>query len=197
MHKHELDEVVRNVTLLVQSTMNNGAEVALCGGAVRDLARGFKPKDLDIVVACGESCTAEVFDWMSKISSVLSQLNTASEVFLAYTDDPDNCDSDFDEKLYGGLKIKHPLIEVDVLFSRKPNINEAVQDFDCSLNKVFTRDMRFICGAVHEIDTFTQGYPIVLGTARTGRADKIIELCNKYDGVPIVYDLSTLGVLRE
>lgn len=197
MDKHILDIAAHDIMQLVRATVKDSYEVAVAGGAVRDMARGFKPKDLDIVVACGDSCTAQVFDWMSKMSSLLSQVNIASEVFLAYTDDPDNCDSDFDEKLYGGIKIKHPVIEIDVLFSRKPSMNEAVADFDCELNRVWTDDMRFIKGHLYTIDTFTQGYPLVLGTARTGRADKMIELCVKYDCIPVMYDLSNLDELRE
>lgn len=197
MDKHILDIAAHDIMQLVRATVKDSYEVAVAGGAVRDMARGFKPKDLDIVVACGDSCTAQVFDWMSKMSSQLSQVNIASEVFLAYTDDPDNCDSDFDEKLYGGIKIKHPVIEIDVLFSRKPSMNEAVADFDCELNRVWTDDMRFIKGHLYTIDTFTQGYPLVLGTARTGRADKMIELCAKYDCIPVMHDLSNLDELRE
>ncbi|WJZ23418.1 putative nucleotidyl transferase [Vibrio phage VPy02] len=197
MDKHILDIAAHDIMQLVRATVKDSYEVAVAGGAVRDMARGFKPKDLDIVVACGDSCTAQVFDWMSKMSSLLSQVNIASEVFLAYTDDPDNCDSDFDEKLYGGIKIKHPVIEIDVLFSRKPSMNEAVADFDCELNRVWTDDMRFIKGHLYTIDTFAQGYPLVLGTARTGRADKMIELCAKYDCIPVMYDLSNLDELRE
>ncbi|UPT53638.1 hypothetical protein [Vibrio phage F23s2] len=197
MDKHILDIAAHDIMQLVRATVKDSYEVAVAGGAVRDMARGFKPKDLDIVVACGDSCTAQVFDWMSKMSSQLSQVNIASEVFLAYTDDPDNCDSDFDEKLYGGIKIKHPVIEIDVLFNRKPSMNEAVADFDCELNRVWTDDMRFIKGHLYTIDTFTQGYPLVLGTARTGRADKMIELCVKYDCIPVMHDLSNLDELRE
>ncbi|QPP19746.1 hypothetical protein [Vibrio phage vB_VpP_DE17] len=198
MNKHVLDIAARDITQLVHSTTNRPFEVAVAGGAVRDMARGFKPKDLDIVVAVGsESCTAEVFNWMTQMSMTLSMLDIASEVFLAYTDDEENCDSDFDEKLYGGIKIKHPVIEIDVLFSRKPNMNEAVADFDCDLNKVWTDDMRFVKGNLYTIDTFVQGYPLVLGTARTGRVDKIIELCAKYDCIPVMYDLSELDELRE
>ncbi|UTQ72382.1 transferase activity protein [Vibrio phage vB_VpP_AC2] len=197
MDKHILDIAAHDIMQLVRATVKDSYEVAVAGGAVRDMARGFKPKDLDIVVACGDSCTAQVFDWMSKMSSQLSQVNIASEVFLAYTDDPDNCDSDFDEKLYGGIKIKHPVIEIDVLFSRKPSINEAVADFDCELNRVWTDDMRFVKGRLYTIDTFAQGYPLVLGTARTGRADKMIELCAKYDCIPVMHDLSKLDELRE
>ncbi|USL89758.1 hypothetical protein [Vibrio phage vB_VpaP_C2] len=198
MNKHVLDIAARDITQLVHSTTNRPFEVAVAGGAVRDMARGFKPKDLDIVVAVGsESCTAEVFNWMTQMSVTLSQLDIASEVFLAYTDDEDNCDSDFDEKLYGGIKIKHPVIEIDVLFSRKPSMNEAVADFDCELNKVWTDDMRFVKGNLYTIDTFVQGYPLVLGTARTGRVDKIIELCSKYDCIPVMHDLSELDELRE
>lgn len=197
MDKHILDIAAHDIMQLVRATVKDSYEVAVAGGAVRDMARGFKPKDLDIVVACGDSCTAQVFDWMSKMSSQLSQVNIASEVFLAYTDDPDNCDSDFDEKLYGGIKIKHPVIEIDVLFSRKPSMNEAVADFDCELNRVWTDDMRFVKGRLYTIDTFTQGYPLVLGTARTGRIDKMIELCAKYDCIPVMHDLSNLDELRE
>ncbi|ACP44087.1 hypothetical protein VPP93_gp16 [Vibrio phage VP93] len=197
MDKHILDIAAHDIMQLVRTTVKDSYEVAVAGGAVRDMARGFKPKDLDIVVACGDSCTAQVFDWMSKMSNLLSQVNIASEVFLAYTDDPDNCDSDFDEKLYGGIKIKHPVIEIDVLFSRKPSMNEAVADFDCELNRVWTDDMRFIKGRLYTIDTFAQGYPLVLGTARTGRADKMIELCAKYDCIPVMHDLSQLDKLRE
>lgn len=197
MDKHILDIAAHDIMQLVRATVKDSYEVAVAGGAVRDMARGFKPKDLDIVVACGDSCTAQVFDWMSKMSSLLSQVNIASEVFLAYTDDPDNCDSDFDEKLYGGIKIKHPVIEIDVLFSRKPTMREAVEDFDCIINKVWTDDMRLVRGHIYTIDMFVQGTPYVSSSARTERVDKMIELATKYDCIPVMYDLSKLDELRE
>ncbi|QIW87160.1 putative nucleotidyl transferase [Vibrio phage vB_VpP_FE11] len=199
MDKHVLDIAARDITQLIHSTINRPYEVAVAGGAVRDMARGFKPKDLDIVVAVGpDSCTAEVFSWMMTMSVTLSQLDIASEVFLAYTDEEANCDSDFDEKLYGGIKIKHPVIEIDVLFSRKPSMSEAVEDFDCILNKLWTADMRYVQGHVYVVDTSVQGMPYVASHARTERLDKMMALAIKYDGVPIVHNLDDLEEeLRE
>lgn len=116
----------------------------LAGGCIRDFLFHTEPKDYDFVIPCKPSWgQGEVFAIMSRISGRLSELGYSSAVYAAYEDAVEdsaeyrNAGKDFQEMFLGCMKVDLDGMDVDILFSIYPSIDEHVSRHDCNINKVW------------------------------------------------------------
>lgn len=104
----------------------------IAGGYARDIHFGRKPKDVDVFVPLGPYVTdAEVYLDMQELADKFSRNGHRVEIHRAYGIGGNSCD--FDERLYGVLKID----DIDVLFSRSSTIPEVMESFDSNLSQAY------------------------------------------------------------
>lgn len=116
----------------------------LSGGCIRDCLFMTEPKDYDFVIPCKPGWDeGTVFDIMSRISGELSEAGHKSAMYAAYdqsveeSEEYRNAGKDFQEMFYGCMKVDLFGLDVDVLFSIYPSIDEHVSHHDCSINQVY------------------------------------------------------------
>lgn len=108
-------------------------QVALVGGCLLDLGHGVQPKDYDLMVPCGKNWDRTAcFQQMQDMSAQLSVLGYSSCVYQAY----EQCVSDYDEHLYGGMQVTVAGVSVDILFYKADNVKHGLSMFDCTMNQL-------------------------------------------------------------
>lgn len=126
---------LRKVQLIIAAETELQAYAA--GGCIRDTHFGLPAKDIDVIVPVG--CTDEkwAFSVMERFAKCYRALyDEPVAITMAYCQSASCRDTlgDFDERLYGVVKLQTPFGDVDVLFSRYPSIGEVLNYFDCNLN---------------------------------------------------------------
>lgn len=115
-------------------------EIAIVGGYARDMFFGLPPKDIDVIVVVDELYGDEqsVFLIMKKLSRMFSREGIKSAVLQAYGQDASQGEIEkgsFSDRLYGDLCVNFDDFKVDFLFTKRPSVLLAMEEFDCSINK--------------------------------------------------------------
>lgn len=136
---------LRKVQLIIAAETELQAYAA--GGCIRDTHFGLPVKDIDVIVPVG--CTDEkwAFSVMERFAKCYRALyDEPVAITMAYCQSASCRDTlgDFDERLYGVVKLQTPLCEVDVLFSRYGSITEVLSHFDCNLNTGYMNTLGFV-----------------------------------------------------
>lgn len=143
--REEILRQLRKVHLII--TAETELEVYAAGGCIRDEHFGLPVKDVDLIVPVG--CTDEkvAFSVMERFArSYHSMFDEPVAITMAYNQ-PLPCREtmwDFNQRLYGVVKLESPICEVDVLFSRYDCIDEALSCFDCNLNTGYMNVLGFV-----------------------------------------------------
>lgn len=116
----------------------------LAGGCIRDCLFMTEPKDYDFVIPRKPGWDGgTVFSIMTRISGELSKAGHRSAVYAAYDQSVEeaeeyrNAGKDFQEMFCGCMKVDLFGLDVDILFSIYPSIDEHVSHHDCSINQVY------------------------------------------------------------
>ncbi len=126
---------LRKVQLIIMAETD--LSVYAAGGCIRDTYFGLPAKDIDLIVPVGCTDEAAAFSVMDRFArSYRAMFDEPVAVTMAYNQSAPGRETlgDFDERLYGVVKLQSPLCEVDVLFSRYGSIAEVLRHFDCNLN---------------------------------------------------------------
>lgn len=131
---------ILNVTSMVENVLGNyyPSRCYAAGGCIRDLWHGVPYKDIDVVVPIGDGDDKGVFSLMEQFARNFRFIyNVPVAITMAYTQSAEGRTSlgDFDERLYGVVKLNTDWGDVDVLFSRYPTIEAVLDFFDCNLNQ--------------------------------------------------------------
>lgn len=108
------------------------------GGCIRDTYYELPYKDIDIVVPLGDVSEQDAFAVMERFAKEYRwMMNQPVAVMMAYGQSADARQSlgDFDERLYGVVKVGSEYGDIDVLFSRYSTIQEVLDWFDCNINQ--------------------------------------------------------------
>lgn len=101
----------------VVGAVTAGRSFYIAGGFARDLAYSVKPKDMDILFTSDDcDSSADVFADMCDYSDALSKLGYKVSIYQAYeqSDKP----GDFNDRLFGCMKVEGFEVDVDLLFSK-------------------------------------------------------------------------------
>lgn len=100
---------------------------AIVGGYARDMYFGFKPKDMDV-------CVVPYADRVARYDIELKsqELGLSTEYFECY--DSTN-HKQFKEMLYGVLRVYCEDMQVDILISKLPTVQDYIDAFDYNLNQ--------------------------------------------------------------
>lgn len=108
------------------------------GGCIRDLHYGLPIKDIDIIVPVGSTDEQGAFSVMDRFARAYRVLmDEPVAVTMAYCQSAVDRQTlgDFDERLYGVVKVVSRYGDIDVLFSRYSTIQEVLAWFDCNINQ--------------------------------------------------------------
>lgn len=143
--REEILRQLRKVHLII--TAETELQVYAAGGCIRDEHFGLPVKDVDLIVPVG--CTDEkvAFSVMERFArSYRAMFDEPVAITMAYNQ-PLPCREttwDFNQRLYGVVKLQSPICEVDVLFSRYGCIDEVLSCFDCNLNTGYMNTLGFV-----------------------------------------------------
>lgn len=143
--REEILRQLRKVQLMI--TAETTLTVYAAGGCIRDMCFGLPLKDIDLIVPVGCVDERAAFSVMERFARGYHALfDEPVSITMAYNQSSSCRETlgDFDERLYGVVKLQSPLCEVDVLFSRYSCIDEVVSHFDCNLNTGFMDTDGFI-----------------------------------------------------
>lgn len=125
----------------VSAYLNNEIkEVAVVGGAARDIHYGKQYADIDVGVVLYKALRndAEAFRVMSCIAAMASENCMRADVMQAYniavSDGETVPATDFSERLHGNVQVTCEDYKVDFLFTRDDSIVEMVHGFDVNFN---------------------------------------------------------------
>ena len=143
--REEILRQLRKVHLIIAAETE--LQVYAAGGCIRDEHFGLPVKDVDLIVPVG--CTDEkaAFSVMERFArSYRAMFDEPVAITMAYNQSAACRETlgDFDERLYGVVKLQSPLCEVDVLFSRYGHIAEVLSHFDCNLNTGYMNTLGFV-----------------------------------------------------
>lgn len=136
---------LRKVQLII--TAETDLSVYAAGGCIRDMYFGLPAKDVDLIVPVGGTDERAAFSVMERFArSYHAMFDEPVAITMAYNQSSSCRETlgDFDERLYGVVKIQSPLCEVDVLFSRYGSIAEVLNHFDCNLNTGYMNSQGFV-----------------------------------------------------
>ena len=136
---------LRKVQLIIAAETELQAYAA--GGCIRDTHFGLPVKDIDVIVPVGYTVEKWAFSVMERFAKCYRALyDEPVAITMAYCQSASCRDTlgDFDERLYGVVKLQSPLCEVDVLFSRYGSITEVLSHFDCNLNTGYMNTLGFV-----------------------------------------------------
>lgn len=117
------------------------------GGCIRDTHFGLPVKDIDIIIPVGYTDEKWAFSIMDRFArGYRVMFDEPVAITMAYNQSTFCRETlgDFDERLYGVVKLQSPLCEVDVLFSRYGSIAEVLSHFDCNLNTGYMNALGFV-----------------------------------------------------
>lgn len=143
--REEILRQLRKVQLII--TAETELQVYAAGGCIRDMYFGLPAKDVDLIVPVGLTDEKAAFSVMERFArSYHAMFDEPVTITTAYNQSSSCRETlgDFDERLYGVVKIQSPLCEVDVLFSRYGNIAEVLSHFDCNLNTGYMNTLGFV-----------------------------------------------------
>ena len=136
---------LRKVQLII--TAETDLSVYAAGGCIRDMYFGLPAKDVDLIVPVGCTDDKAAFSVMDRFArGYHTMFDEPVAITMAYNQSAPYRETlgDFDERLYGVVKLQSPLCEVDVLFSRYGNIAEVLNHFDCNLNTGYMNSLGFV-----------------------------------------------------
>lgn len=143
--REEILRQLRKVQLII--TAETELQVYAAGGCIRDEHFGLPIKDVDLIVPVGGANEKAVFSAMERFArSYRAMFDEPVTITMAYGQSAPYRETlgDFDERLYGVVKLQSPLCEVDVLFSRYDSITEVLSHFDCNLNTGYMNTLGFV-----------------------------------------------------
>lgn len=122
-----------DVVTLIKGVLNGRYNCDIVGGYARDLYYGLTPKDIDVCITpvLMSNCKS-VFAECEKLSEILSVLGVKSQVMQSYYR---VSAGQFNEMLYGVMKITCDDMEIDLLFSKLPTVADYVSAFDYNINQ--------------------------------------------------------------
>lgn len=136
---------LRKVQLIIMAETD--LSVYAAGGCIRDVYFGLPAKDIDLIVPVGCTDEAAAFSVMDRFArSYRAMFDEPVAITMAYNQ-PLPCREtmwDFNQRLYGVVKLQSPICEVDVLFSRYARIDEVLSCFDCNLNTGYMNTLGFV-----------------------------------------------------
>ncbi|APU00358.1 hypothetical protein fHeYen301_25 [Yersinia phage fHe-Yen3-01] len=120
----------------VVGAVTAGRSFYIAGGFARDLAYCVKPKDMDLLfTADARDSNADVFADMCDYSDALSKLGYKVAIYQAY--DQSDKPGDFNDRLFGCMKVEGFDVDVDLLFSKYESIGEILEHFDFNINQFY------------------------------------------------------------
>lgn len=134
--KQDILRAVRAVEGVLNTETDLKAYAA--GGCIRDLHYGLPIKDIDIIVPVGSTDEQGAFSVMERFAKAYRWLmDEPVAVTMAYCQSAVDRQTlgDFDERLYGVVKVGSRYGDIDVLFSRYSTIREVLAWFDCNINQ--------------------------------------------------------------
>lgn len=134
--KQDILRAVRSVECVLATETDLKAYAA--GGCIRDLHYGLPIKDIDILVPVGSTDEQGAFSVMERFAlAYLALMGEPVDVTMAYCQSAVDRQTlgDFDERLYGVVKVGSKYGDIDVLFSRYSTIQEVLAWFDCNINQ--------------------------------------------------------------
>lgn len=136
---------LRKVQLIIMAETD--LSVYAAGGCIRDMYFGLPVKDVDLIVPVGCTDDKAAFSIMDRFArGYHTMFDEPVAITMAYNQSASCRETlgDFDERLYGVVKLQSPLCEVDVLFSRYGSIAEVLSHFDCNLNTGYMNTLGFV-----------------------------------------------------
>lgn len=118
-----------------------GYHTHLVGGYVRDTIFGHTPKDMDLLIPCGESHSdSDMFEHAETLCQILSsvlraeKLTSQVSIAQAYS----TAQSDFNDRLHAVVQVNcEDGTKIDVLFSKAVRLSDALKAFDSNINQCF------------------------------------------------------------
>lgn len=143
--REEILRQLRKVHLII--TAKTELQVYAAGGCIRDEHFGLPVKDVDLIVPVGCTDDKAAFSVMDRFATGYhTMFDEPAAITMVYNQSAPCRETlgDFDERLYGVVKLQSPLCEVDVLFSRYGSITEVLSHFDCNLNTGYMNSLGFV-----------------------------------------------------